>query len=267
MIMNLEQIVNQVIILAKEAGKFIQTERQNFDPSAIEFKGHSSNLVSYVDKETEKKLVTGLKLILPEAGYITEEGTVAQHQTEEYCWLIDPLDGTTNFLHNIPIYCTSIGLMKGSEVVAGVVFDMNRNECFYAWKDGGAWCNGNRINSSRPKNISQCIIATGFPSHDSVKYDAYLNVLKGFMKDSHGLRRCGSAAIDMCWVAAGRFDAYFEYNINSYDIAAGCIILLEAGGQITDFNGLNDYVFGRNIIASCGIIQNDMLNIVQKYWV
>ena len=265
--MNLEHIVKQVIILAKEAGKFIQTERQNFDPAKIEFKGHSANLVSYVDKETEKLLVKGLKNIIPGAGFITEEGTVAQHQSEEFCWLIDPLDGTTNFLHNVPVYCTSIGLMQGDKVVAGVVFDPNRNECFYAWQGGGAWCNDHKIAASKPLNMSQCLIATGFPSHDSAKYDAYLNVLRDLMKDSHGLRRCGSAAIDMCWVAAGRFDAYFEYNINSYDIAAGCIILQEAGGIVTDFKGENDYVFGRNIIASCGVIQTDLLRIVQKNWV
>ena len=139
--MNIEQIIKQVVTLAKEAGKFIQTERENFDPATIEFKGHSSNMVSYVDKETEKLLVKGLMEIIPGAGFITEEGTVAQHSNEEYCWVIDPLDGTTNFLHNVPIYCTSIGLMKGPKIIGGVIFDMNRNECFYAWEGGGAWCN------------------------------------------------------------------------------------------------------------------------------
>jgi myo-inositol-1(or 4)-monophosphatase len=262
--MNLENIINQVISLAKEAGIFIKNERENFDSSKIEMKGHSANLVSYVDKETEKILVTGLKKIIPEAGFITEEGTVSQHTTEDFCWLIDPLDGTTNFLHNVPIYSTSIALMKGDKIIAGVVYDMNQNECFYAWEGGGAWCNGKKIASSAPKNLSESLIATGFPYFMFDKYREYMNVLEDLMKSSHGLRRCGSAAIDMCWVAAGRFDGYFEYNINSYDIAAGCIILQESGGKVSDFRGGKDYIFGKNIVAASATIHEDFKEIVKK---
>lgn len=263
--MNLESITLQTIEIAQKAAAFIKSERENFDPAKIEFKGHSSNLVSYVDKEAEKILVEGLSKILPEAGFITEEGTIEQ-SNKEYCWLIDPLDGTTNFLHNVPIYSTSIGLLHNDFPVAGVIIDIPMNEIFHAWKGGGAYANSKKIQVSMPKTLGECLIATGFPYQNFDKSEEYMNVLKGLMENSHGLRRCGSAAIDMAWVAAGRFEGYFEYNINAWDIAAGCIILEEAGGKVTDFKGGNDYVFGKNIIASCGSIHSQFQEIVEKNW-
>lgn len=252
--------------IVDDAGKFIQQEVRNFDKSKIEFKGHESNMVSYVDKETEKLLVQSLSEILPEAGFITEEETVLQEK-KDLMWIIDPLDGTNNFMHKVPIYSCSVGLMKEGKMVAGVVLDPNRDECFYAFKGGGAWCNDNKIYVSNPPILSKCMIATGIPFYDFEKLDSYINILKKLMKNSHGLRRCGSAAIDMAWVAAGRFDGYFEYNINSYDIAAGCIILQEAGGKVTDFKGENDYIFGKNIVASCGgDIHTEFQKIIQTEW-
>jgi myo-inositol-1(or 4)-monophosphatase len=266
MSIRLAEITQEVIKISKQAGAFIRQERTHFDPNAIEFKDHSSNLVSYVDKETEKLLVKLLSALLPEAGFITEEGTVPQYDKQEWCWIIDPLDGTTNFLHNIPIYCVSIGLMQNNAMALGVVYDICRDECFYAWKNGGAYCNDKQISVSKPENLGGCLLATGFPYYTFEKFDNYLEILKELIRNSHGLRRCGSAAIDMSWVAAGRFDGYFEYNINAYDIAAGCIILTEAGGVITDFKGEQDYLFGRNIVAAAQTVQEEMLSIVKKNW-
>ncbi|MDX2197172.1 MAG: inositol monophosphatase family protein [Cytophagales bacterium] len=263
---DLPKITMAVKKVALRAGEFIKRERLNFDSARIEHKGHSSNLVSYVDKEAEKIIVSGLMDLVPDAGFVTEEGTVSQHTTEKYCWLIDPLDGTTNFLHNVPIYCTSIALAQGHEVILGVVYDMNRDECFYAWQGGGAWCNDTKIQCSAPHQMKEALIATGFPYIKFEKYQNYMDVLEGLMKSSHGLRRCGSAAIDICWVAAGRFDGYFEYDINAYDIAAGCIILQESGGRVSDFKGNNEYLYGKNIIASSHSIHSDFVQLVSSCW-
>lgn len=264
--MNLQNITLKVAAVADDAGKFIQKELKNFDKSKIEQKDHASNLVSYVDKEAEIILVDGLRRILPEAGFITEEETVKQ-ENKSLMWIIDPLDGTTNFLHQVPLFSTSVGLMQDGKMVSGVILDTNRDECFYAYKGGGAWCNDFRIQVSKPKSLHECMIATGIPFYNFDNLDAYINILKHLMKNSHGLRRCGSAAIDMAWVASGRFDAYFEYNIQSYDIAAGCIILKEAGGKVTDFKGGKDYIFGKNIVATCcDTIHDELQEIIEKEW-
>lgn len=264
--MNLQNITLKVAAVVDDAGKFIQKELKHFDKSKIEHKAHVSDLVSYVDKEAEKILVDGLRRILPEAGFITEEETVKQ-ENKSLMWLIDPLDGTTNFLHQVPLFSTSVGLMEDGKMVSGVILDTNRDECFYGYKGGGAWCNDDRIHVSQPKSLQECMIATGIPFYNFEKLDAYIDILKILMKNSHGLRRCGSAAIDMAWVAAGRFDAYFEYNIQSYDIAAGCIILQEAGGKVSDFKAGKDYIFGRNIIATCGdTIHEELQQIIEKEW-
>lgn len=264
--MNLKQLTLDVTEIASKVGTFIKTERENFDSTKIETKGHSSNLVSYVDKESENQLVSSLKKLIPNAGFITEEATIKQRTDEEYYWLIDPLDGTTNFLHNVPLYSTSIGLMQNDTLIAGVILDITRNEMFYAWKEGGAYLNGKKIECGKPESLSKSLIATGFPYYDFEKMDSYINILKDLIKNSHGLRRCGSAAIDLAWVASGRFDGYFEYNINSWDIAAGCLILQEAGGKSTNFKGEDKYVFERNIVAGAATIHHDFQNIVAKNW-
>jgi len=264
--MNIEQITLQVADLAKMAGEFISTERRSFDPNKIEQKGHSSDLVSYVDKETERMLVANLLKIIPASGFITEEGTIAQRTNEEYCWVIDPLDGTTNFLHNVPQYSTSIGLLKGDELVSGVILDITKDELFTGWKGGGAYLNGNTIKVSTAKHISESLIATGFPFYNFDNMDNYLKVLVELMKDCHGLRRCGSAAIDLAWVAAGRFEGYFEYNIHAWDVAAGCLILSEAGGVTTNFKGGDTYLFSKNVIASNSVIHHEFQQLVQGIW-
>lgn len=265
--MNLETLTRQVIEAAQQAADFIKKERKNFSTDKIEYKGHSSNLVSYVDKEAENILVNGLRAVLPQAGFITEESTIAQRNNEEYCWLIDPLDGTTNFIHGVPIYSTSIALIRGAdEILAGVIINIPTNEVFYAWKNGGAYLNGTPIKVSAIQQLSGSLIATGFPYYTYDKMNQYMAVLNELMRQCHGLRRCGSAAIDLAWVAAGRFEAYFEYNINAWDIAAGSIILQEAGGIATNFKGENTFLFQKNIIATNGFTHPKLVEIFAKYW-
>ena len=261
--MNLENITHQVAEIAVQTGDFIRTERTRFSYSKVEFKG-DSNLVSYVDKESEKQIIAGLSKILPEAGFITEEETTAQGR-KELTWIIDPLDGTTNFVHGIPNYCVSVGLMQDDQVVAGVVYEVANDECFYAWKDGGAFLNKNRIHVSEAPAFADCVLATGFPYYEFERLEEYLQILHQLMKDTQGLRRMGSAAADMAYVACGRYGGYFEYNLNSYDIAGGVALVQEAGGTVTDFKGGNDFIFGREIVAG-GAIHPQLLDVIQSHW-
>jgi len=261
---NLEETTRKVVLLAKEVGAFIRQERKTFSYDNVELKKGPSDLVSYVDKESEKRIVAELQNILPEAGFITEEETTSQEQ-KEYTWIIDPLDGTTNFVHGIPNYCVSIGLMQEGKMVAGVVYEIANDECFYAWKDGGAYLDGEKIAVSKASSIQEVVLATGFPYYNFNKLEEYLKILTDLMKDTQGLRRMGSAAADMAYVACGRYGGFFEYNLNSYDIAAGVILVQEGGGVVTDFKGGDDFLFGRELVAGGGI-HHDFLRVIQKYW-
>ncbi|MBV6644337.1 MAG: inositol monophosphatase [Cyclobacteriaceae bacterium] len=261
--MKLSKITEDIAEIAKEAGTFIKHEGSSFDKSKVELKG-KSDLVSYVDKNAEKILVKGLRDILPEASFITEEKTVEQEESE-YTWIIDPLDGTTNFVHGMPCYAVSVGLAKQKEVIAGVVYEINRHEVFSAWKAGGAYLNGKPINVSDAESIDDSLFSTGFPSHNFEKLDPYLAILNELMKNSHGLRRVGSAATDLAYVACGRYEGFFEYNLKAWDIAAGIILVQEAGGKVTDFKGGRDYLFGREIVAG-GKVQPELLRVIQQHW-
>ncbi|MFN3406002.1 MAG: inositol monophosphatase family protein [Cytophagaceae bacterium] len=261
--MNLKQLTSDVCKLTSEVKLFVQQENRSFSTDKIELKG-KSDLVSYVDKETEKLLVTGLSKLLPEAGFLTEEGTVKADE-KEYIWVIDPLDGTTNFIHKFPSYSISIALCKNNVPIIGVVHEMNLDECFAAWKGGGAFCNGLKINISGINKIEDALIATGFPYRLLDKTDQYFDIIKECVKQSHGVRRIGSAAVDLAYVACGRFDAYFEFNLKPWDIAAGILLVQEAGGKVTDYSGGNDYIYGKEVLAA-GHIHSEMLTLINKFW-
>lgn len=260
---SLDYFLQQTINIANDVGSFIREEREKFSVSDIQYKG-KNDLVSYVDTEAEKAIVERLSGIFPEAGFITEEKTINK-TGKEYNWIIDPLDGTTNFIHGLPLYSTCIGLMKGNEVVLGVVYEVNRDECFYAVKGHGAFCNGQPIKVTAADTIDQSLFATGFPIHNFKKMDQYLAILNELMKNAHGLRRLGSAAVDLAYVACGRCEAFFEYNLNPWDVAAGSLIVKEAGGFVTDFKGEDDYINGREIIAG-GPVQPRLVELVKKFW-
>lgn len=263
--MNLENLCKQVVAISLEASEFIAEQARKFDPSKIEIKG-KNDLVSYVDREAEALIVNQLALIFPEGAFIAEENPDFKNLTHQpYHWIIDPLDGTTNFLHGLPIFSISIGLMYFDKLVLGVVHEVNRNETFYAWEGGGAYCNGERIYASQGYEMKDSLLATGFPYRDFDKFPAYLEVIKKLMYQTHGLRRMGSAAVDLAYVAIGRFQGFFEYNLNAWDVAAGALIIKEAGGTVTDFKGGNDFVFGKQILAA-GSIHAEMLKTIQPYW-
>ncbi len=260
---DLAKLTPSVVQIAKQAGEFISKESADFDLSKVELKG-KSDLVSYVDKGAEKIIVEGLKSLVPEAGFLTEEKTVEQKQTE-FTWIIDPLDGTTNFVHSMPGYAVSIGLSQGNEMILGVIYEVTRDEAFYAWKGGGAYMNGSAIAVSQAAAIDDSLFATGFPIYNFSKIKEYLAILNELMRNSHGLRRLGSAATDLAYVACGRCEAFFEYNLNAWDVAAGIIIVQEAGGTVTDFSGGNDALHGRELVAG-GAVQPELLKLIKENW-
>lgn len=264
--MDLQAIKEEVVVLCEHVGGFIREEAENFDLSRIEQKTAFNNLVSYVDKEAEKRLVTALKKILPQAGFITEEGTVEQSYDTEYNWIVDPLDGTTNFMHGLPIFAISVGLSRNQVPVLGVIFHVIRKESFHAIEGGPAYCNQKIITVSAVPTLSESLLATGFPYHLSSRKDPYLDIIKDLLEKSHGIRRLGSAAIDLAYVAAGRLEGFFEYNLNPWDIAAGMLIVKQAGGAVTDFSGGNNVLFGKELCASNGQIQTEMLSVIQQRW-
>lgn len=233
--MDLKSILDQALVVAREASDFIHSQAGKVTDGDIITKSRNS-LVSYVDQTAEEMLVRGLSQILPEAGFITEEGTVNQ-KTSEYTWIIDPLDGTTNFLQQIPVYSVSIGLTYRNQLVLGIVSDVEQHEMFYAWKGGGAWCNGHPIRVSERTQISDAVVATGFPYAASDVIPQLTKIFEYFLKNGKGIRRLGSAAIDLAYVACGRFDIYYETTLNPWDIAAGILLVEEAGGKVSDFEG------------------------------
>jgi myo-inositol-1(or 4)-monophosphatase len=262
--MHLENLARQVIDVSKEAGDFIRQERKSFTSDKIEYKG-LNDMVSYVDKTAEQIIVKNLEKILPEAGFITEEKTRSQIG-EHYNWIIDPLDGTTNFIHGVPTYSVSIALKEYEELIFGVVYEINLDECFYAWKDAPAYLNGKEIKVSNNPTIGSSLIATGFPYYDFEKQPAYIALFTELMKSCHGLRRLGSAAVDLAYTACGRFEAFYEYNLNPWDIAAGVVIVRQAGGQVINYKGGNEVMNTRELLATNGKITVEMLNIIQKYF-
>ncbi len=262
--MNLLLIEKQVIQLCEEVGNFIRTENENFDRSRIEQKGSFSNLVSYVDKEAELRLVKRLTEIIPGAGFIAEEGTDSEG-TNEYKWIIDPLDGTTNFLHGLPIFAISIGLTRKEQTILGVVYEVSHKECFHAIEGGKAYCNEKEIHVSRVQSLNESLLATGFPYYHTEKKENYLEIIRIFLEQTHGIRRLGSAAIDLAYVACGRMEGFFEYNLKPWDVAGGAFILQQAGGKVTDFSGGNNFLFGGELCAAGGV-HEEMLKVIQDKW-
>ncbi|HRW99993.1 MAG TPA: inositol monophosphatase family protein [Cyclobacteriaceae bacterium] len=261
---DLTTVESEVRDLSNTVAEFIRKEVQEFDKDRIEQKTSFNNLVSYVDKESEKQLVASLKKIMPGAGFLAEEGTSSKG-TNGYLWIIDPLDGTTNFMHGLPPYAISIGLAYQDKVVFGMVHEVSKDECFYATADSPAFCNGKEITVAPTPKLSDSLMATGFPYYHHDKKDEYLSIIKDFLELTHGVRRLGSAATDLAYVACGRMDGFFEYSLNPWDVAAGSLIVQRAGGFVSDFRGEDNYLFGGEICAA-GAVHPEMVEIIKKHW-
>jgi len=262
--MDLQTLCHNVCALSKQTGNFILGERLKFSTDKVEIKG-KNDFVSYVDKTSEQLLVAGLSQLLPESGFIAEEGTSTK-KGGVYNWIIDPLDGTTNFIHGIPCFAISIALMRNEELVMGIVYEINSDECFYAWEGSKAYLNEKEISVSAASKLSDSLIATGFPYYDYGRMNEYMDLFRHFMQHTHGLRRLGSAATDLAYVACGRFEGFYEYGLQPWDVAAGAFIVQQAGGKVTDFSGKNNYIFGKEMVAGNVACFDEFLNTVQLYF-
>lgn len=260
--LDLKDISNKIIETAKKAGTYIKTESEHFNTDKVRNKG-INDLVSYVDLEAEKMIVKSLRTILPEAGFITEEKTIIQKEAD-YNWVIDPLDGTTNFIHGLSPYAVSIALDYKDDTLIGVIYEIKSEEVFSAIKLQGAFLNNKPTSVSKADALSNSLIGTGFPYKDYEALDGYLNSLKFFIMNTQGVRRQGSAAIDLAHVACGRLDAFYEYNLNPWDVRAGILLVREAGGKVSDFAGTEGKLDGSEIIASNKNIYSEFYNDVKN---
>ncbi len=259
----MKELCNKVIDLVKETGNYIRQEAKK--KKQIDSKG-KNDFVTHVDKESERRLVNGLNKILPEAGFVAEEGT-STIKGKEYNWIIDPIDGTTNFIHGLAPYAISVALEYKSKIVVGVVYELGNDECFYAWEGSKAYLNGSEISVSKAQTVSDSLLATGFPYSNFKMLDGFMKSLKYFMQNSHGLRRLGSAATDLVYVACGRVDGFFEYGLKPYDVAAGAFIVQQAGGLNSDFNGTDNFIYNPEIISANPFIFKELQNIIKSYLV
>ena len=275
----LEELTRGVCQIAKQAGAYIREERRKFSLESVERK-HAHDYVSYVDKGSEKQIVSALRQLLPEAGFITEEGTTKMEegrckmeedsaispQSSALTWVVDPLDGTTNFIHQYAPYAVSIALLQGKEILIGVVYEVCHDECYCAWKGGGAYVElkgeSLKLKVSNQK-IQDALLCLQLPYNS----DAYKPVIKHLIDKLYGnvgsIRMCGSAAMALCYVASGRYDGYAEKYIGQWDFMAGALIVKEAGGMVTNYEGSEDFTQGNNVVATNGVIQQDLLNVIK----
>ena len=281
---DLEKCTQSVCEIARRAGAYIKGERQKFSLERVERK-HAHDYVSYVDKGSERLIVSALRELLPEAGFVTEEGTAKAEPaqgvrpsvnadaitegSDPLCWVVDPLDGTTNFIHQYAPYAVSIALLQGKEILIGVVYEICADECFFAWKGGGGYlsvsdkckviCEKLKVSSQK---IQDALLCLQLPYNS----DAYKPVIKHLIDRFYGnvgsIRACGSAAMALCQVAAGRLDGYAEQYIGQWDYMAGSLIVTEAGGMVTDYDGSADFTQGNSVVATNGLIQQDLLKVI-----
>jgi len=249
-------ITEKVIALSVSVAQFIEKESIAFSMSNVQTK-NKFDFVSYVDKEAEMLLVKGLSEIIPGSGFIAEEGT-GNENGEDYCWIIDPLDGTSNFIHASTPYAISIALSFKNELVAGVIYEITRQESFYAWKDSPAYLNGKEIHVSTVSKVSDALISTGRPHTYVEQYDKLLRGIDFFLQSCHGLRQSGSAATDLAYVACGRYDGRYEFGLKPWDMAAGVLIVRRAGGKVSDFYGADGFLQNGTLIASNALIFEEM---------
>ena len=259
MTMDLKRMTEQVCDLCREVGAFIDEQARRFDTAKVEFKG-PHDYVSYVDKTSEQRLTEGLSRILPEAGFLAEEGT--RKEGDRFTWIIDPLDGTTNFIHGVPVYAISIALLDKQASVAtpsaplaeggivlGVIYHVPMRELFYACTGEPTRCNGREARVSPMASFD----------------NAYMKLLDYTMLHTAGIRRLGSAALDLAYVACGRCELFYEYGLRPWDVAAGLFLVQQAGGTVTDFSGGGRYLFDKEIVATNGPLHAPFLNLLKQH--
>ena len=235
---------------ARRAGSIINRGARDLDLLTVTAKG-PKDFVSEIDRGAEAAIVETILKSYPDHAILAEEGTNKGHNPDaDYVWIIDPLDGTTNFLHGFPQYCVSIALAHRGQIAHGVIYDPVRNDLFTATRGRGAFLNDRRIRVSRRQHLRDCLIGTGFPFRDGSYLDTYLQMMKAMITQTAGLRRPGAAALDLAYVAAGFYDGFWEVGLNPWDVAAGSLLVLESGGLIGDLTGEGGYLYGGQVIAA-----------------
>lgn len=261
---NLEEICLRVVGLSRQIGAFLMEEKYKISEKDIQSKGRH-DYVTYVDKTAEELIVKALAEIIPTAGFIAEEGTSSK-VGDTYNWIVDPLDGTTNFIHGLAPFSVSIALKRHDEIVLGVIYEPNLDEVFYAWEGSPAFLNDQPIYVSKTVTLDNALIATGFPYYDYSKLDSYMELFTYCLRNTRGLRRLGSAAVDLAYVACGRMDGFYEYGLKPWDVAAGSFIVKRAGGIISDFSDGDNFIFGKEIVAFNPNLHKAFILKMKKYF-
>lgn len=257
---SIHEICADVCRISRRVGAFILAEQKKLTEYDVESKG-LNDFVTYVDKAAEEHLVAELNTLIPNASFITEEATIAR-EDKEFIWIIDPIDGTTNFIHGLPLFCISIALMHQGKIILGVVYEISNDECFHAVEGGKAYLNQKEIHVSSRNLLKDSLLVTGFPYKDQVKLERWMKLFVELLKKSHGVRRLGSAAIDLAYVACGRFEAFYEYGLSPWDVAAGTFIVKQASGKVSDYSGGNDYIFGKELLAGNGRMNEELREVI-----
>jgi myo-inositol-1(or 4)-monophosphatase len=250
------------VACAKHAGEILL---RNLDkPRSIQRKdSQDTNLVTETDKEVEDYIIGVITREFPDHGIVAEESGM-RAAASEYRWIIDPLDGTTNYAHRLPLFCTSIGLEHRGELILGVVYDPTRDELYSAHKGSGAFLNGQRLKVSQTRLLGESLLVTGFPYDVRSNPHGVVEHFKSFLVKTRAVRRLGSAAIDFCYVAAGRFDGFWEGSLKPWDMAAGALIVQEAGGRFTDYHGKPTSIYNQAMVASNGLIHDQMVEVLGR---
>lgn len=253
-------MIEDINYIIKEAGNIVREGfRSHFD---IEFKTNSSNLVTAVDKKSEQAIIDFIKKKYPSHGILAEESGEMKNSSE-YNWVIDPLDGTTNFAHGLPIFAVSIGLQKNGETVCGAVYDVMRDALYSAELGNGAYCNEIKLKVNNDEILKHSLLVTGFPYNVIENPDRIFEKFIAFLRTSRAVRRLGSAAIDLCYVAEGVFGGFYEAQLNPWDVCAGRLLVEEAGGLVSDFEGRKTDIFSKQILATNGKIHQEMIEVMR----
>jgi myo-inositol-1(or 4)-monophosphatase len=257
-------MIDDIIQISKEAGELI---RSSFGGThSVEFKTNELNLVTETDKASEKLITDFIRKKYPSHGILAEEGSGAYPDKvgTEYLWVIDPLDGTTNFAHSLPIFAVLIGVQKNGETIAGVVYDIMRNVFYSAEKGSGSFENSKRISVSKNDYLGHSVLVTGFPYNIRENPDKAFERFIAFLTEARAIRRLGSAAIDFCYVASGVFDGFWEVSLHPWDICAGKLIVEEAGGVVTDFDGNEIDIYSKRILATNNLVHQKMIEVMKS---
>ncbi len=252
-------MLNIAIEAALTAGKLLKQHAGKAREIQLK-QGESKNLVTEIDKKSEEQIISILKRHFPHHEVLAEESGRQKGKSSEFRWIIDPLDGTTNFTHGFPVFCVSIALEVRDEIVLGVIYDPNFNELFTAEKGQGAFLNGKQIRVSRLSHLKNSLLVTGFPYNITENPNHAIERFVSFLMNSQAVRRMGSAAIDLAYVAAGRYEGFWEVDLHPWDMAAGILLVAEAGGTVSTFSGEKFSIYGKEILASNGLVHDEMIS-------